>query len=76
MNALYLQYPTPNHFPTLSKSFISSVLTPSGNLQNFQCFLLSESIWRALSLLVLVLDTARTMHGPAEHFIRQKHCGD
>ena len=32
-------------------------------------FLLSESIWRALILLVLVLDSARTMHGPAEHFI-------
>ena len=38
----------------------------------FDSFLLSESILGALILPVLVLNSARTMHGPAEHFIHQE----
>ena len=61
-----------------SKFVISCVLTspllaPCGF---FDYFLLSESIWRALILPVLVLDSARTMHGPAEHFIHQEQRGN
>ena len=45
------------------------LLEPCGALD---CFLLSESVWKALILPVLVLDSTRTMHGSAEYFIHQE----
>ena len=44
----------------------SSLLVPCGI---FDSFLLSKIIWGALILPVVVLDSARTMQRPAEHFI-------
>ena len=58
-------------------SVISSVLTPSGALPNFDYFLLSESTYLGgAHFTAFVLGSARTMHGSAKHFIHQEQRGN
>ena len=74
--ALYLQNLTPKYSTTLRKSLILSVLIPSGVQQNFRFFSHFGEYLRVAHLPVEVFDSARSMQGPAEHFINQKQRGN
>ena len=66
-----------NILPPFFKTVISSVLLPSVALRKFWFFSPVEETWgRSFYWFYVVLDSVRTMHGPAEHFIHQEQSGN
>ena len=72
---LYSQYPTPKYSPVVVEIYYFFYCHSSSALRNFQLFPPFGEYLGGTQFTSFILDSARTMHWPAESFINQEQCG-